>query len=82
MKSTPRNGSISPGLTGAGDDRAEVRGGHFHYIPKGTEHWLYNLSASDALEVVGVYIDAGNVEATGYVYMGDVSQTDIKSRSI
>ena len=69
------------GLAGAGADRAEVRGGHFHYIPKGTEHWLYNLSASDALEVVGIYIDAGNVEATGYVYMGDVSEADIKSRT-
>jgi mannose-6-phosphate isomerase-like protein (cupin superfamily) len=67
------------GLAGAGDDRAEVRGGHFHYIPKGVEHWLYNLSASEALEVVGVYIGAGNVAATGYVYMGDVGEADINA---
>ena len=65
------------GLAGAGDDRAEVRGGHFHFIPKGVEHWLYNLSDAEALEVVGVYIDAGNVAATGYVYMGDVGEADI-----
>ena len=57
--------------------RAEVRGGHFHFIPKGVEHWLYNLSDAEALEVVGVYIDAGNVAATGYVYMGDVGEADI-----
>lgn len=67
------------GLAGAGDDRAEVRGGHFHYIPKGVEHWLYNLSQSEPLEVVGVYSDAGNVAATGYVYMGDVGEADINA---
>ncbi|MDP6427415.1 MAG: cupin domain-containing protein [Rhodospirillales bacterium] len=69
------------GLAGAGDDRVEVRGGHFHYIPKGVEHWLYNLSDGVPLEVAGVYIDAGNVEETGYVYLGDVTEADIKART-
>lgn len=60
------------GLAGAGPDRVEVRGGHFHYIPKGVEHWLYNLSATEPLEVVGIYIGAGSVADTGYVYLGEV----------
>ena len=66
------------GWAGAGPDRAEVRGGHFHYIPKGTEHFLYNLSKTEPLEVIGIYINAGSVEETGYVYMGDVTQADLK----
>lgn len=67
------------GLAGAGNDRVEVRGGHFHYIPKGVEHWLYNLSDTEAIEVVGIYINAGNVAETGYVYMGDVTRDDLQS---
>lgn len=66
------------GLAGAGNDRVEVHGGHFHYIPKGLEHWLYNLSDTEAIEVVGVYINAGNVAETGYEYMGDVTQEDLQ----
>ncbi len=69
------------GLAGAGADRVEVRGGHFHYIPKGVEHWLHNLSASDPIEAVGVYIGSGSVEETGYVYMGDVTEEDLKERT-
>jgi mannose-6-phosphate isomerase-like protein (cupin superfamily) len=69
------------GLAGAGQDRVEVRGGHFHYIPKGVEHWLYNLSDTEPVEVVGIYIGAGSVEDTGYVYLGDVTVEDIKART-
>jgi mannose-6-phosphate isomerase-like protein (cupin superfamily) len=67
------------GLVGAGDDRAEVRGGHFHFIPKGVEHWAYNLSETEPLEVIGLYIDAGSVEETGYVYTGDVTEEDVNA---
>ncbi len=70
------------GLAGAGPDRVEVRGGHFHYVPTGVEHWLYNLSATEPIEVVGIYIGAGSVEDTGYVYMGDVTRQDIETRTI
>ena len=70
------------GLAGAGPDRVEVRGGHFHYIPKGVEHWLYNLSQSEPIEVVGIYIGAGNVGETGYVYMGDVTAEDLQARTV
>ena len=58
------------GLAGAGPDRAEVRGGHVHYIPKGVEHFLCNLSETEPLEAIGVYVGAGSVEETGYVHTG------------
>jgi mannose-6-phosphate isomerase-like protein (cupin superfamily) len=69
------------GRAGAGPDRVEVRGGHFHYIPKGVEHWLYNLSPTEPIEVVGIYIGAGSVEETGYVYTGEVTAADLKART-
>ena len=69
------------GLAGAGSDRVEVRGGHFHFIPKGVDHWLYNLSAKDPIEVVGVYCEAGSVSDTGYVYKGDVTTKDLEERT-
>jgi mannose-6-phosphate isomerase-like protein (cupin superfamily) len=68
------------GLVGAGDDVAEVRGGHFHFVPKGMMHWAYNLSKTEPLEAIGLYINAGSVEETGYVYMGDVTEADIKAK--
>ena len=69
------------GLAGAGSDRVEVHGGYFHFIPKGVEHWLYNLSNTKPLEVVGIYCEAGSVENTGYVYMGDVTTNDLNERT-
>jgi len=69
------------GLAGAGSDRVEVRGGHFHFIPKGVDHWLYNLSEKDPIEVVGVYCEAGSVSDTGYVYKGDVTTKDLEERT-
>lgn len=69
------------GLAGAGSDRVEVRGGYFHYIPKGVEHWLYNLSDSEPIEVVGIYVEAGSVVESGYVYMGDVTEEDLERRT-
>lgn len=65
------------GLAGAGDDRVEVRSGDFHYIPAGVEHWLHNLSGTDPIEVVGIYVNAASVEATGYTYLGDVTEADL-----
>ncbi|MCC7346277.1 MAG: hypothetical protein IT538_02660, partial [Variibacter sp.] len=52
----------------------------FHYVPKGVEHWLSNLSASEPIEVVGIYIGSGTVQETGYVYMGDVTAADLAVR--
>jgi mannose-6-phosphate isomerase-like protein (cupin superfamily) len=70
------------GLAGAGPDRAEVRGGHVHYIPKGVEHFMHNLSQTEPLEVIGVYVGAGSVDETGYVYTGEVSEADLKVRTV
>ncbi len=70
------------GLAGAGPDRVEVHGGHYHYIPKGVEHWLHNLSDTEPIEVVGLYINAGSVADTGYVFKGDVTADDLKERTL
>jgi mannose-6-phosphate isomerase-like protein (cupin superfamily) len=69
------------GLAGVGLDRAEVRGGHVHYVPKGVEHFMHNLSKTEPLEVIGIYVGAGSVEETGYLYMGEVSPADINART-
>lgn len=69
------------GLAGAGPDRVEVHGGQFHFIPSGVEHWLHNLSKTDPIEAVGIYVGAGSVKDTGYVFMGNVSEDDIAARS-
>jgi mannose-6-phosphate isomerase-like protein (cupin superfamily) len=66
------------GMAGAGPDRAEVRSGHVHYIPKGVDHFMTNLSESEPLEVIGIYIGAGSVEETGYVYSGEVTDADLR----
>jgi mannose-6-phosphate isomerase-like protein (cupin superfamily) len=57
-----------------------VRGGHVHYLPKGVEHFMYNLSKNEPLEVIGIYVGAGSVAETGYVYTGDVTAADIRTR--
>ncbi|UCH73719.1 MAG: cupin domain-containing protein [Rhodospirillales bacterium] len=65
------------GLAGAGASRGPVRAGHFHHIPAGTEHWLVNRDGAAPVEVVGVYVGAGGVDETGYVYTGDVGAADL-----
>jgi len=67
------------GLAGAGSDRAEVRGGHVHYIPKGVEHFMTNLSKTEPLEVIGIYVGAGSVEETGYAFCGEVTDADLRA---
>jgi len=70
------------GLAGAGSDRAQVRGGHVHLIPPGVEHFLSNESATEPLELIGVYTGAGSVEESGYVRVGDVSAADRRAGSL
>jgi hypothetical protein len=43
-------------------------------------HWAYNLSKTEPLEAIGLYIGAGSVEETGYVYMGDVTEADVNAK--
>lgn len=66
------------GFAGAGPDRVEVHGGQFHFIPSGVEHWLHNLSETDPIVGVGIYVDAGSVSDTGYVFMGNVTDDDLQ----
>jgi mannose-6-phosphate isomerase-like protein (cupin superfamily) len=61
------------GVAGAGPDRAELRGGHVHFIDKGVERYLYNASETEPLEVVGVLTGAGSLEEAGYVFTGEVA---------
>jgi mannose-6-phosphate isomerase-like protein (cupin superfamily) len=65
------------GVAGAGRDRVRIHAGQFHFVPAGVEHFLYNAGTSDPIVGVGVYIGAGSVEETGYVYMGDVVADDV-----
>lgn len=62
------------GRVGAGDDRAEVRAGHVHFVPKGVERFIENASDTDPLEVIGVYTGAGSLAEAGYVYLGGVAR--------
>ena len=66
------------GIAGAGGATEEIGAGHFHYVPADTEHWLANESADEPIVVIGWYLGAGNVAATGYVYMGDVTEADLQ----
>ena len=69
------------GPAGAGKDRIEVQSGDFHFISKGTEHWLHNLSNTEPIELVGIYCKAGSVEETGYGFNGEVTEKDLNERT-
>ena len=69
------------GLAGAGSDRVEVHGGQFHFIPSGVEHFMHNLSETEPIEAVGIYVGAGSVKDTGYVFMGNVTPEDLAART-
>lgn len=64
------------GLVGVGNERTEVRGGHVHYVPKGAERFMLNLSKTEPLEVIGVYTGAGSIGEAGYVYTGKVTDAE------
>jgi mannose-6-phosphate isomerase-like protein (cupin superfamily) len=64
------------GIAGAGPDRVEVRTGHFHFIPRGVEHFLFNASATEPLEVIGVMTGAGDIGESGYVFTGEVGAAE------
>jgi mannose-6-phosphate isomerase-like protein (cupin superfamily) len=67
------------GFVGAGEDRAEIRAGHVHFIPKGVMRFMVNTSRTEPLEVIGVYTGAGSIAETGDVYMGEVTEADMKT---
>jgi quercetin dioxygenase-like cupin family protein len=72
------------GASGAGEKEYEMKAGSCHFIPRGVTHWLRNLSETEPIEVVGVYLNAGNLKESGYVFEGEVTEVDktIKRREI
>jgi len=69
------------GLAGIGADRGELATGDVHYIPAGCEHWLANLSDSVDLAAPGWYIGVGGLDESGFNYMGQVTEEDLKQRT-
>lgn len=65
------------GASGAGNQEYEMKAGSSHFIPKGVTHWLRNLSETEPIEVVGVYLNAGNLKESGYVFEGEVTEEDM-----
>ena len=61
-----------------GDDEWEVGPGSCYYIPKGVPHWLRDLDPVEPVELVGVYLGPGSLEETGYVFLGEVEERDMK----
>ena len=66
------------GVVGQGNERTEVRAGHCRLMPKGSEHFFYNETKNEDTLVIGFYVGAGSVEATGYEFRGAVTEADIK----
>jgi quercetin dioxygenase-like cupin family protein len=64
------------GASGAGEKEYEMKAGSSHFIPRGVTHWLRNLSDTEPIEVVGVYLHAGNLKESGYVFEGEVTEKD------
>ena len=64
------------GASGAGEKEYEMKAGSSHFIPRGVTHWLRNLSDTEPIEVVGVYLHAGNLKESGYVFQGEVTEKD------
>jgi quercetin dioxygenase-like cupin family protein len=64
------------GASGAGEKEYEMKAGSSHFIPRGVTHWLRNLSDTEPIEVVGVYLNAGNLKESGYVFEGEVIEKD------
>jgi quercetin dioxygenase-like cupin family protein len=64
------------GASGAGEKEFEMKAGSSHFIPRGITHWLRNFSDTEPIEVVGVYLNAGNLKESGYVFKGEVTEKD------
>jgi quercetin dioxygenase-like cupin family protein len=65
------------GASGAGEKEYEMKAGCAQFVPKGVIHWMRNLSDTEPIEVVGVYLNAGNLKESGYVFEGQVTDKDM-----
>ena len=54
------------GVAGSGSFQADLREGHFVFVPKGVPQWLHNYGSAK-LEIFNVMTGAGSLEAAGYV---------------
>ena len=61
--------------------KGELVEGDVHFIPAGTEHWLANLSDTEDLVAPGWYIGVGGLDESGFNYMGQVTEEDLKQRT-
>jgi quercetin dioxygenase-like cupin family protein len=68
------------GMHGLGDREYPVRAGHVFFIPRGQVHWMRNVDARRPVELVGVYVGAPNLGATGYVYVGEIGASPARGR--
>lgn len=64
------------GTAAAGTDDEEhvAVAGTAIYSPKGSIHWIRNLSETEELEFVGGYGSTGDLEAAGYESIGPISE--------
>ena len=70
------------GVVGQGNERTNVRAGHFRLMPKNSEHFFHNETTDSDAEVIGFYIGAKDVEDTGYEYCGPVTEEDLKKKGL
>ena len=68
-------------LAGVGPDKVEIFSGHYHFIPKGVEHWIVNLNRNEPLILIGIYDRCPSFAQTGYEFIGDISKNDIELSS-
>lgn len=66
------------GLVGAGDDRLTVGPGFARLVPRGVDHFFHNATVGEPAEVIGIYIGAGDVADSGYVFRGDLSDEELR----
>lgn len=69
------------GMHGLGTREYPVQPGDVFYIPRGQVHWMRNTDPHEPIELVGVYIGAPNLEATGYEYRGDIEASPPPDRA-
>ena len=68
------------GASGAQDREIEVKAGDVHFISKDTVHWMRPLDPEEELEVCGCYTNTGSLEGSGYIFEGEVTETDMTVR--
>ena len=72
------------GASGLDDQEVEMGAGTAGYVPRGAVHWFRNLSQSEPVEVVGVYVGSGvtSLDKSEYVFVGELTDADrqVKSR--